>query len=143
MFAAGLVLGLETFARNPAEDDIETASNDARTVLKFLAKQSPQAAHYWEILTSLANAVAKRRSTDSSTRRRRYVSKIFSLDPTPERESQTQQIGMEQIFSPQQPSDDLGDSVADWAFENFDMGDLCFDGGSLDISAWDGFPFLS
>src|SRR6478735_6523709 len=80
VFASGLVLGLEIFAKYPVESDINNAFEGAKDVLRHLATQSPQAAHYLDILTTLSGAIDKRRSNEASSGRSRYVSKLFSLD---------------------------------------------------------------
>ncbi|KAJ6441094.1 Fungal specific transcription factor [Purpureocillium lavendulum] len=80
VFAAGLVLGFEIFAKRSIDYDIESAFGGARDVLNFLATQSPQAAHYYEILTLLANAITKQREKIASKGRSRYVSRLFTLD---------------------------------------------------------------
>ncbi|KAF4470452.1 nitrate assimilation regulatory nirA [Fusarium albosuccineum] len=144
IFAAGLVLGFEMFAKHPVDSDIEMAFQGAKDVLTHLSKQSPQAAHYLEILASLSSAIAKRRSKESSAGRSRYVSKILSLDSSapggPGDEVQWLPISLND--NQLMPAVD-GEAAQDWAFPQLEGGDLCLDWESLNISQWDSFPFLS
>lgn len=142
------MLGFETFARSRVQDDIETAFHGAKSVLCFLAQQSPQAAHYLEILTSLSSSVEKRRAAEASVTRKRYVSRIFSLDSAPNDDSQLhggelEQAPWLQISTPSASNDPLEIFPDTWSFDQIDTGDLCLDGESLSVSLWDNFPFIS
>ncbi|KAF4781405.1 hypothetical protein HER10_EVM0011371 [Colletotrichum scovillei] len=72
VFSAGLILGVECFARVSIDLETDRAFQGAMDVLKFLAGQSPQAAHYLEILTSLATAITERRSKSNNAGGSRY-----------------------------------------------------------------------
>ncbi|KAK8189936.1 uncharacterized protein BKA78DRAFT_296209 [Phyllosticta capitalensis] len=82
IFAAGLVLGFSIFAQSDANFDIEDAFNEARKVLQFLARLSPQAEHYFEILSNFSEAIGKHRQQLAHQKRRssRYVSQIFTME---------------------------------------------------------------
>ncbi|KAJ4015469.1 hypothetical protein NW752_006931 [Fusarium irregulare] len=142
VFASGLVLGLEIFAKYPVESDINNAFEGAKQVLKHLSTQSPQAAHYLDILTTLSGAIDKRRSTESSTGRSRYVSKLFSLD-APE-SSQDVHESLDNMFplTDVQPGV-VDDAMQDWVFQEPDGGDFSLDWETLNVSLWDTYPFLS
>ncbi|KAF4974589.1 hypothetical protein FZEAL_8516 [Fusarium zealandicum] len=145
IFAAGLVLGLEIFAKQSVDSDIETAFQGAKEVLSHLSRQSPQAAHYLEILTTLSSAIAKRHSRERSAGRSRYVSRIFSLDLSADPAGHPNQ--QESRWPDLVPNDSQflpgPDETQDWAFPQLEGGDLCLDWDSLSISQWDNFPFLS
>ncbi|GAB0137619.1 hypothetical protein EsDP_00005876 [Epichloe bromicola] len=149
VFAAGLVLGFEIFAKRSTEFHVETAFTGARDVLKFLATQSPQAGHYYEILTLLANAIAKQRQSVAATGRSRYVSRIFTLPETKETTSEEPNEDQGR-FTPMlanlvpTPMEDGGN----WATRSQTPADAgqqeAFLGwDSLDISQWDSFPFVA
>lgn len=165
IFPAGLVLGFEGFAKTTAEHNIETAYQGAREVLSFFAKQSPQAAHYYEILTSLSAAIAERRNiraAAAATRGRRYVSKLFSFKndrPPPEMSrsadafwrtvgmtspSQSSSSAVEVVLPP--PTTEAAGLVpmAEWSASGRQTmgegGDILLDFDSLDILQWDNFP---
>ncbi|KAF0637697.1 hypothetical protein FPSE5266_07347 [Fusarium pseudograminearum] len=141
VFGAGLILGLEIFAKYPVESDINTAFQGAKQVLKHLSTQSPQAAHYLDILTTLSGAIDKRRSSESSTGRSRYVSKLFSLDaPT---SSQDENM-LDDMFSFTDVQAGVADdAMQDWVFQEPESGDFSLDWESLNVSLWDTYPFLS
>ncbi|KAK1515585.1 uncharacterized protein CCOS01_12783 [Colletotrichum costaricense] len=80
VFSAGLILGVECFAKVSIDLETDRAFQGAMDVLKFLAGQSPQAAHYLEILMSLATAITERRSKLNNAGGSRYVSRLFSLE---------------------------------------------------------------
>ncbi|RGP80775.1 hypothetical protein FLONG3_1116 [Fusarium longipes] len=138
VFASGLILGLEIFAKYPVESDINNAFQGAKQVLTHLSTQSPQAAHYLDILTTLSGAIDQRRSAESSTGRSRYVSKLFSLDaPMSLQDEQFDNLG----FTDNQAGS--VDAMQDWAFQEAESGDFSLDWESLNVSLWDTYPFLS
>ncbi|KHO02124.1 uncharacterized protein MAM_01125 [Metarhizium album ARSEF 1941] len=148
VFAAGLVLGFEIFAKRSVEFDIEAAFAGARDILNFLAVQSPQAGHYYEILTLLSNAIAKQRQNVASTGRSRYVSRIFTLhqetkEPVSNnaRDDQGRLTPLVDGVAPP-----LAENTGNWLSGNrtrVDQGQEVFLGwDSLDISQWDSFPFV-
>jgi hypothetical protein len=147
VFAAGLVLGFEIFAKRSIEYDIDAAFLGARDILNFLATQSPQAGHYYEILTLLSNAISKQRQNATATGRSRYVSKIFTLqeakEPVPE-DSQDDQGRLTPLAGGLVPA--LLDDAGNWLSGTrtpAEAGQEVFLGwDSLDISQWDNFPFV-
>ncbi|TWU75863.1 hypothetical protein ED733_005490 [Metarhizium rileyi] len=146
VFAAGLVLGVEVFAKRSAEYEIEAAFAGARDILNFLATQSPQAGHYYEILTLLSNAISKQRQSISSTGRSRYVSKILNLQEAQEpvsdslRDSQGRRTPLVGSLIPAF-SDFAGDWLSDDTSSSNTGQDVFLSWDSLDISQWDTFPF--
>ncbi|KAG5923909.1 hypothetical protein E4U42_004801 [Claviceps africana] len=139
VFAAGLVLGFEVFAKRSIEYDVETAFVGARDVLHFLSLQSPQAGHYYEILTLLSNEIAKQRQNVAVTGRSRYVSKIFTLReenelPPEERHgdkfmSTQVEDGGSWLDGSRTPTGEEQEGFLGW--------------DSFDIWQWDNFPFVS
>ncbi|KAJ5813449.1 uncharacterized protein N7503_000199 [Penicillium pulvis] len=86
VFAAALVLGFSMFAHRDVDTEIDSAFAGALTILRMLAQQSAQAAHYLEILTLLEAAVTQQRerlASQARQRRSKYVSRIFSLSDSP------------------------------------------------------------
>ncbi|KAF5256327.1 hypothetical protein FOXYS1_13201 [Fusarium oxysporum] len=146
VFASGLVLGLEIFAKYPVESDISNAFEGAKDVLRHLATQSPQAAHYLDILTNLSGAIEKRRSNEASSGRSRYVSKLFSLDAPPENagsQSAQQMLDTMFPFTDSQTGQIMDDTMQDWVFQQPDGSDFSLDWETLNVSLWDTYPFLS
>jgi hypothetical protein len=90
MFAAGLVLGFSMFAQAQSFD-MDESFNGAREVLRKLARHSPQAEHYYEILTGFADVIQRHRQRRSREKRRSshgYVDQILSLDVKPTQQQQ-------------------------------------------------------
>ncbi|KAJ5945893.1 hypothetical protein N7454_002732 [Penicillium verhagenii] len=86
VFAAALVLGFSMFAHRDVDSEIDSAFKGALTILRMLARQSAQAAHYLEILTLLEAAITQQRqrlASQARQRRSQYVSRIFSLNDSP------------------------------------------------------------
>lgn len=142
LFAAGLILGFEIFTKRTVDHEIETAFAGTTEVLSFLATQSPQAAHYLDILTSLSNAALKRRA---STRKNRYVSRIFSVGSATA--EAPQQLLEPQSWEESLFLDDLGqapmtgEEMESWSLGQLGGEGLSLDWDSLNISQWDSFPF--
>ncbi|KAH8812748.1 putative C6 transcription factor, partial [Xylogone sp. PMI_703] len=90
VFAAGLVLGFSIFVEGELRCDMEEAFASSCAVLKTLAKLSPQADHYHDLLTQLSDAISNYRRQLAVTRRRsneQYVSQILNLNVTPTSDS--------------------------------------------------------
>ncbi|KAG5927096.1 hypothetical protein E4U53_002927 [Claviceps sorghi] len=138
VFAAGLVLGFELFAKRSNEYGVETAFVGAKDVLHFLSLQSPQAGHYYEILTLLSNEIAKQRQNVAVAGRSQYVSKIFTLReenevPAGERYgdrfvSIQAEDGVRWPAGSRTPASEEQEGFLGW--------------DSFDISQWDNFPFV-
>jgi hypothetical protein len=80
VFSAGLILGFEIFAKREMDYEIAAAFRGAGDVLSFLAAQSPQAAHYLDILTTLSRAILQQRENISSRVKSGFVCKLLSID---------------------------------------------------------------
>lgn len=140
------------FAKTEMDFEIEAAFAGAREILQRLSLQSAQAAHYFEILTLLSDAITKQRQKKASQANRsrsRYVGRIFSLDsrsPPTEMRPDTD-LDVDSISS-------AGSGrIPDAWMQN----DRCtplqmqqdLDGGeflgwdSLNLPLWDSFPFMS
>ncbi|KAG8667820.1 hypothetical protein FPOAC1_012659 [Fusarium poae] len=148
VFASGLILGLQIFAKHPAEADIMDAFQSAKRVLGHLSTQSPQAAHYLDILTTLSGAIDKRRSSESSTGRSRYVSKLCSLYSQASRAEPVVAEAFPFVYAHSVAEDIVvDDAMQDWVFRESEGGeeggDFSLDWESLNVSLWDTYPFLS
>ena len=74
------------FSHREVDSEIDDVFRGALTILRMLASQSAQAAHYLEIITKLEAAITKQRQqlvAQSRQRRSQYVTRIFSLNDTP------------------------------------------------------------
>lgn len=83
MFASGLLLGFAMFAQTEPVPEVDSAFQNAISVLERLAQVSPQARHYFEILSTLSDAIHTRREQLGRERRKksdRFVSQIFTAD---------------------------------------------------------------
>jgi hypothetical protein len=95
IFAAGLVLGFSMFAEGEAKFDVEDGFRSAVDVLQKLARHSPQAEHYFEILGNFSEAIRKHQQQRASERRRdssHYVNQILVID-VPDDPAGTQDAG--------------------------------------------------
>lgn len=145
MFAAGLVLGFDLFAKGSADHDVESAFGGARDVLSFLATSSPQAAHYHEILTLLAKAISQQRERFASKARSGYVSKILTLHCSDATDRDAEADEQETM-----PSADVAPSAMEqwdsWLRGNrtpLEQSEEVIPGwDTLEIAHWDSFPFV-
>lgn len=92
MFAAGLLLGFSMFAAatttpHQPVPEIDAAFQNALKVMEHLAKASPQARHYCEILDSFFDAIVQRREqvrcekiSGKNGERRKYVEQLFTAE---------------------------------------------------------------
>ncbi|KAF7197417.1 putative transcriptional regulatory protein [Pseudocercospora fuligena] len=83
MFAAGLLLGFAMFAQTEPVPEVDNAFANSIVVLERLALVSPQARHYYEILSTFSDAVHSRREQLGREKRKKsnqYVSQIFTAD---------------------------------------------------------------
>lgn len=83
MFAAGLLLGFSMFAQSEPDSEIDESFRNAIAVLERLAQFSPQARHYFEILTTFSDAIHTHREQVGRERKRksnRFVNQIFTAD---------------------------------------------------------------
>ncbi|KAH7367040.1 hypothetical protein B0T11DRAFT_49889 [Plectosphaerella cucumerina] len=88
LFSASLVLGFSVFvdassSTSPTSFDAEAALHGSINVIKELARTSPQAHHYLDVLTEFLGAIKQHRERLVPPRRRssgQYLSQIFVLD---------------------------------------------------------------
>jgi hypothetical protein len=137
------------FAKREVDHEIEAAFTGARDILDMLSAQSPQAAHYSEILTMLSNAIAKQRKQFASQGRSKYVGRLFTLD-------RTNPVAERSGTGPMAPSSSEAypePAVLNYGGENWapsgqqiqpdlDEG-LLLRWDSLDLPLWDSFPFMN
>ncbi|EXJ53745.1 uncharacterized protein A1O5_12994 [Cladophialophora psammophila CBS 110553] len=113
VFAAGLVLGFSMFVQGESRFDMDDSFNNAREVLRNLSVHSPQAEHYYEILSGFADVIQRHRQHLSREKRRfknKYVDQILTLDVSPSA------AGSQSTYSPRTPqSSDHGLGVPDTA----------------------------
>ncbi|KAJ5674324.1 uncharacterized protein N7477_004258 [Penicillium maclennaniae] len=148
VFAAALVLGFSMFSHRDVDPEIDGAFTGALTILRMLAHQSAQAAHYLEILTLLEAAVTQQRrqiAAQARQRRSQYVSRIFSLtgSPAPARvQSEDEGRGAATPliaggpFCPWIPQDDGPGTVTPPVMDG-----VFLDWQGMELPMWDSFPF--
>ncbi|KAM3442772.1 hypothetical protein MY4824_000913 [Beauveria thailandica] len=150
VFAAGLILGFDMFAKRELDFEIENAFAGAKEILDFIAEQSSQAAYYAEILGLLSNAIAEQRRKTASQGRSKLVSRLFSFggdDAT----TQPDDVPFRSSEGASQPAGDrmLPDGTGHWLLGQpptlSSELESDFIGGwdVLDLSQWDNFPFNS
>lgn len=169
MFAAGLVIGFSMFAQAEPKFEMDESFNGAREVLKKLSDHSPQAEHYYEILTGFADAIQRHRQHLAREKRKsqnKYVNQILRLDMNNNQTtvgnhhaSHHNNNHHQSTFSPQSLSRDLADAAASTLaaedvsvlggdsdypqpFQLFDASQLPVDGGGgfdFGMFGWDNF----
>ncbi|CAI7604362.1 unnamed protein product [Penicillium discolor] len=160
IFAAALVLGFSMFSHREVDSEIDDVFRGALTILRMLASQSAQAAHYLEIITKLEAAISKQRQrlvAQARQRRSQYVTRIFSLNDTPAT-PQTQGEGEEEEEEEEEEAVNttppLSHSVTSYGWLHSDDGTAAavsppmidgtlFNWESMDLPLWDSFPFLA
>ncbi|GLA27471.1 hypothetical protein AnigIFM63326_004680 [Aspergillus niger] len=151
VFAAALVLGFSMFSRKEAEPSHERAYGEALEILRVLSEQSAQAAHYYEILSCLGNAVTEQRRRlvqHSRQTKGRYVSKLFSLDdrrPSVEvqRGLDTPLLNSVSAISPEAGVSDPWAGIQRLGFMDSLEIDAAFTGlDGMQLPVWDSFPFV-
>lgn len=154
IFAAALILGFSMFTKRETDLELESSFDGARNVLEMLSAQSAQAAHYFEILTLLSNAITKQRQSlalqsISIKPKNPYVGKIFSLNI--DRTSSEAQLGSSLSEEQSTSRADNGGILDPWlpgdqaAYEGLsqEIGNEFMLWDCPELSAWDSFPFLS
>ncbi|KPM35219.1 hypothetical protein AK830_g11353 [Neonectria ditissima] len=147
LFATGLILGFVMVAERNTDYEVEKAFRSAKEILESLAVQSPQAAHYSEILGLLLSAIETPPRRLTSRGGNKYVGRLFALDQEAEGSSALDSVpdGMKQSVG----KDVVGlidEESGGWtgfqqqAFADID-GDFLSGWDSLDLSQWDNFPF--
>ncbi|KAJ6029717.1 hypothetical protein N7499_000864 [Penicillium canescens] len=150
VFAAALVLGFSMFSHRDVDSEIDGAFGGALTILRMLAPQSAQAAHYLEITSMLESAITQQRqqlAAHARQRRSQYVNRIFSLNDNPTA-PQTQPENADQ---PETANPRLAQGAPySWLQSDDGTGAVTplLDGTSLDwegmdLPLWDSFPFLT
>lgn len=137
------------FSKREVDNEIETAFNGAREILDMLSAQSPQAAHYFEILTMLSNAIAKQRKQLALKGRSKYVGRLFTLDGANAAENQggAEPVASSSLEANPGPAG-LGGDGENWTLAgqqiqpDLDEG-LMLRWDSLDLPLWDSFPFMN
>ncbi|KAH0489488.1 hypothetical protein TgHK011_009915 [Trichoderma gracile] len=151
IFAAGLILGFDMFAKKELDYEVEVAFRSAKDVLDFLGIQSPQASHYSEILGLLSNAIMKRRMEISSRPRSRYVGKLLTFGREGDL-SQDNSAGSDEVLGLDERDDAAGVTAgqggqvwgADVPNQTAEMeGDELRGWDGLELSQWDSFPFYN
>ncbi|KAL4736361.1 hypothetical protein BDV11DRAFT_211283 [Aspergillus similis] len=92
IFAAALIPGFSMFSQKELDSTLEEAFTGALEILRVLSQQSAQAAHYFEILNLLRNAIDEQRQRlrENPPTDKKYVSKLFSLNNRRTLDSQPQ-----------------------------------------------------
>ncbi|KAF1736960.1 putative transcriptional regulatory protein [Beauveria bassiana] len=150
MFAAGLILGFDMFAKRELDFEIESAFAGAREILDFIAEQSSQAAHYAEILGLLSSAIAEQRRKTASQGRSKLVSRLFSSSGD-DATAQGDDVSFRPSEGASQPAGDrmLPDGTGHWLLGqpptlSAELESDFIEGWDvLDLSQWDNFPFNS
>lgn len=134
-------------AERKSDYEVETAFRSAKEILESLAVQSPQAAHYSEILGLLLSAIETPRRRLAIRGRNKYVGRLFTLD----RETETSTLAAILDTTGNSAGRDVvglvGEESGGWVgfqqqiFSDLD-GDFLSGWDSLDLSQWDNFPFL-
>lgn len=149
VFAAALVLGFSMFSQREVDPGLEEAFHGATEILGMLAQQSAQAAHYFEILTMLGNAIKEQRQRLASQRRgsSQYVSKLFSLNNHPppassaDQESTFPQAGLSPVSS---HANNVYLLAQDYPTNMTPETESLFSGWEgMELPLWDSFPFLT
>lgn len=113
MFAAGLLLGFSVFAQHGSSAvETDTAFHQTRAVLRKLAEQSLQAGHYYEILTSLSDAIAlyqRKLADEQKHTTSQYLDQIFTGAASPSVEDAVQPTGLDANLAIQSDVDALLD----------------------------------
>jgi hypothetical protein len=132
---------------------IESAFHNARELLSYLGRKSPQAALYHDILTSLSNAITDYRQRAVAKGRSSYVSKLFNFDRAQNNAPAAAGAGAAAGSEASRSMPGLNEAQMDSIIATLSFGqntptgtgepgDLFMDWDSLDISQWDNFPYL-
>ena len=120
---------------------VETSFQGSRQLLEFLSAQSPQAAHYLEILSLLSTAITRHRENMVTAGSTKYVSKLFSLGASPT--ELDRDTGERLLSDLQRPFTLMNDTTdADSQVLMMDETESFSGWDTFDLSQWDDFPFL-
>lgn len=142
------------FSQREADSGLEESFNGAIEILRVLSQQSAQAAHYFEILTMLANAIAEKRQRLSLQRPQcsRYVSKLFSLNKRTPQQSENPEVQGDTVRpdGALSPVSNHANNIyllaqGDRSASNLtpELDSLFSGWEGLDLPLWDSFPFMS
>ncbi|KAL5338271.1 hypothetical protein BJX70DRAFT_367136 [Aspergillus crustosus] len=152
VFAAALIPGFSMFSQKEVDSTLEEAFNGALEILRFLSQQSAQAAHYFEILNLLRNAIDEQRQRlrENPPPDKKYVSKLFSLNnrrnsPQPQRgmlsnpETTASATHVQPLpASSEYPEPDDPSNL----FDNVDVTTAFPGWEGMELPLWDRFPFI-
>lgn len=79
IFSAALVIGFHLFTMNEPDTEAENSFSQAQSVLQHIAKRSPQAKHYFDILVYLHDAIKKRHNQRATPSRKQNAFVIDRL----------------------------------------------------------------
>lgn len=81
IFSAAMIIGFDLFTQDQPDRELDQSLSGAIAVLEKLGRGSPQAKHYWELLTNLRQAIGEHRQRGQAGMafRKTYVTKIFSI----------------------------------------------------------------
>lgn len=152
LFAAGLILGFVMVAERNADYEVERAIRSAKEILASLAAQSPQAAHYSEMLGLLLGAIETSRGRLAARGENRYVGRLFTIDGA--NEAVQCPSGMGEEATGGEGSEGIqgmglgggGGESGVWVGFQQQLAEIDADflsgWDALDLSQWDSFPFL-
>jgi hypothetical protein len=154
IFAAALVLGFSMFSHRDVDSEIDDVFRGALTILRILASQSAQAAHYLEIITMLQAAINEQRqrlAAQARQRRSQYVSRIFSLNDRPATPHTQTEADDDEVRN---ATTTRSQSLTSYPLLHSDdgaaatvtppmMDGTLFDWEGMDLPLWDSFPFLA
>jgi hypothetical protein len=131
------------FATREMDFEIEEAFAGAREILQMLSLRSAQAAHYYEILTLLSDAITEQRQKQTNRSRGYYVGRIFSLDIRRPSTETRQEIGLREDPVAPAPAGSCG--ILDAWLQNDRSTPLPMEEGcdSLYLPLLDSFPFMT
>ncbi|KAF1842938.1 uncharacterized protein K460DRAFT_340538 [Cucurbitaria berberidis CBS 394.84] len=148
IFASGLIIGFAIFVEQKGDDELDAAFHGAQSILSFLSTQSPQAAHYMDILSLLSRAITSKRQKQTQRGRNKYVEKLFAHSQEisaavsmAHDDNLVLPINGSRITTENSAIPFLGSEMLPSTFEDVSI-ELPFDWDILEISQWDSFPFL-
>ncbi|KAL2827521.1 hypothetical protein BDW59DRAFT_143913 [Aspergillus cavernicola] len=154
VFAAALIPGFSMFSQKEVDPALEGAFNGALEILRILSQQSAQAAHYFEILNLLRNAIDEQRQRlrENPLPDKKYVSKLFSLNnrrnsPQPQRDlfTSSEPAAGGSIELDQQPltvNSLYPDPEDPNLFDPADVAAAFTEWEGMELPLWDRFPFI-
>ncbi|KAL3455839.1 hypothetical protein BJX64DRAFT_271638 [Aspergillus heterothallicus] len=155
VFAAALIPGFSMFSQKEVDSTLEEAFNGALEILRVLSQRSAQAAHYFDILSLLRNAIDEQRQRlrENPPPDKKYVSKLFSLNNR--RNSPQPQRNLASPFEPggsveliQAQSLPAGPPYTEPQGPGFLFDAAAVDGApfsgweGMELPLWDRFPFI-